>query len=113
MLLSPTLRSIIEPVIYDRYLRIELSVGHVISLADLDKCNNIEMHLLTFPTGGIKECTYLQSLFSLLQLSLTEYQALTVQYCFVFVLIETAFQSTSLLNCNRKLYRFDRLICNF
>lgn len=68
LLLSPTLRSIIEPVtsLYDRYLRIESRVGHAISLAELDTGINIEVHRMTFPVKGIIKCdTYLQSICSL------------------------------------------------
>lgn len=117
LLLSPTLRSIIEPVtsLHDRYLRIESRVGHAISLAELDKGINIEVHRMTFPVKGIiKSDTYLQSICSISQLSLAEYQTLIVQNCFVYVLIETAFQSINISsNCNRKLYRLDKLICSF
>nr|XP_034327850.1 uncharacterized protein LOC117689818 [Crassostrea gigas] len=101
--------------LHDRYLRIESRVGHAISLAELDKGINIEVHRMTFPVKGIiKSDTYLQSICSISQLSLTEYQTLIMQNCFVYVLIETAFQFINISpNCNRKLYRLDKLICSF
>lgn len=117
LLLSPTLRSIIEPVtsLFDRYLRIESKVGHAISLAELDTGINIEVHRMTFPVKGIIKCdTYLQTICSLCISALTEFQTLIVQNCFVYVLIETAFQFIYISpNCNRILYRLDKLICSF
>lgn len=110
LLQSPTLRSIIEPVICNRFLRIEPVVGHATSLADLDRSINMELQRVGFSTELIRNCyIYLNSVFRLSQLSLTEYQTLTLRKCFVEVLIEIASQSVnSLSGCNRKVYRQDR-----
>lgn len=117
LLQSPTLKSIIEPVICNKSLRLipSVNVGHVMNDAKLDKCILTEIQGVNFHINGIGDCyTYFQSLSSLSFHSLTEYQALIVQSLFAQVLSETAFQYFNILsNCNRKLYSPDRFICNF
>lgn len=80
LLKSPTLRSIILPYLSDIGLRIQPSVGHELSLAELDSCIAREIFHKSFTScNDPRNCdTFLTSLFSLSQLSLTEYQLITI-----------------------------------
>lgn len=119
MLQSQTLRTILEPVIYDRNFRIEPCVGHVMCAADIDKCVNIELQQLCFAHEDLKRCyVYLLFPFKFLHLSLSEYHIVTLKTCIVEALIETGFLVLNTFvfvqpNCtNRKIYRSNRLIGN-
>lgn len=106
MLQSSTLRTILEPVIYDRHFRIEPCVGHVMCAADIDKCVNIELQQLCFAHEDLKRCyVYLLFPFKFLHLSLSEYHIVTLKTCIVEALIETGF----LVLNTTKLYKSENL----
>lgn len=91
-------------------------VGHMISVVEKDKCLKREMHNMQFPTISLNLCyLYPKLTFHLSQVSLTEYQLLTLQVCIVDTLITTAYLSFGKLKSskckNRKFYKSDRLIC--
>lgn len=117
LLQSPTIRSIIEPYMCDTYtyLRIEPFFWHALSLTELDECVKNEIERLCFPFEDIQECTcYLNSISCLSESSLTEFQTLALQKCFVEILIEAGFFClNSLSSCrNRNVYRSNKSIEN-
>ncbi|XP_052704680.1 uncharacterized protein LOC128180596 [Crassostrea angulata] len=115
LLQSTTVRAMIEPVICNSFFRVEPLLGHIKSVAYTDACINEEICCIEFPLGNSRtNFLILRSITVLSNLSLTEYETLTLQKCTADVLVKTAFFYLNSLteNTNKAVYRSDRLIGN-
>ncbi|XP_052704919.1 uncharacterized protein LOC128180806 [Crassostrea angulata] len=115
LLQSTTVRAMIEPVICNSFFRVEPLLGHIKSVADTDACINWEIRCFEFPLENSRtNFLILRSITVLSNLSLTEYETLTLQKCTADVLVKTAFLYLNSLteNTNKAVYRSDRLIGN-
>jgi hypothetical protein len=109
LLLSPNLRSILEPVLRGRPLVICRSV------VDLDITAIKEIFDFGFNAGGTSQCFILLSTVDKLsRLSLLPYQMLTLQYGTAEILVRTAFilaNDASYSTC-KDAYKVDEIACN-
>ncbi|XP_052683592.1 uncharacterized protein LOC128163941 [Crassostrea angulata] len=117
LLQSPTVRTMIEPVICNSLVRIEPLLNHIQSAADTDYCIRREMFQKSFSQQNIRiNYLILRLITVLINQSFTEYETLTLQQCTADVLSLTAFinlsTSSSSDSTNKKVYRSDRLTCN-
>ncbi|XP_048744867.2 uncharacterized protein LOC125657948 [Ostrea edulis] len=115
LLLSPTLRSILEPALGSLTLVIPSAEGHNKAAVDLDNTVRREIFKLETTTEELSHCFILLSTVDKLSiLSLSPYQTLTLQYDTAEILIDTAFMmvhSTS-NQTFKELYKLDRIVCN-
>lgn len=112
LLQSSTIRSMIEPVLFNSYIRTE---PVEISVAEIDFLIKFEVGRMNFGFKYKREFyTCIQSMLNLSQLSLSQYQSQILQKCFVKYIYENAslFLNTSPDCTNRTTYRSDRLISN-
>lgn len=89
-------------------------IAHIKSVAEIDSCLMREIYNFTFPTISLYVCElYLESTIHVSQVSLTEYQRLTIQVLTVHILASTAFiiHEMSKKCKNRKFYKSNKLIC--
>ncbi|XP_065924470.1 uncharacterized protein [Magallana gigas] len=115
LLQSTTVRAMIEPVICNSFFRVEPLLGHIKSVADTDACINTELLGNEFPLENSRtNFLILRFITVLSNLSLTEYETLTLQKCTADVLVKTAFLYLNSLteNTNKAVCRSDRLIGN-
>ncbi|XP_052683591.1 uncharacterized protein LOC128163940 [Crassostrea angulata] len=117
LLKSTTVRTMIEPVICNNFVRIEPLLGHIKSAADTDYCISSEIYWKSFLQQNIRKYYLMLRLITdLINQSFTEYETLTLQKCTADVLSVTAFinlsTSSSSDNTNKKVYRSDRLTSN-
>jgi hypothetical protein len=110
LLLSPTLRSILQPVLSCLPFVIRFTDNDL----DLDNTAYQEIVGTSIPSGELYHTLMLLSAVDkLLRLSLSPYQALALQYYTAEVLVHTAFGIISLLhNTRRNVYRIDRIACS-
>lgn len=111
LLLSPTLSSILKPIIDKRRIEIPFSRELELSVFDMDRCiigdlfgKDPSPHLWKrwfFPFKRI-EC--------LSQLPLSQFQLLAIQYCLANALVKAAFVINNQFTKNKIWYRFDRKI---
>ncbi|XP_062588812.1 uncharacterized protein LOC134250468 [Saccostrea cucullata] len=112
LLLSPTLRSILEPALSSPYYVLSSVEGEILS--DLDICGMTEIIQLSFSSEDIsKSYLYLKSINKLSRLSLSSYQLLTLQFCTAETLVRLAFIMTNRSSCcsHTTIYNLDILIC--
>ncbi|XP_052704691.1 uncharacterized protein LOC128180603 [Crassostrea angulata] len=116
LLQSPTVKTMIEPVICNSFFRVEPLLGHIKSVADTDTCIMKEISGIEFQSENIRtNCLILRFITVLLNLSLTEYETLALQKCTAGVLVKTAFLyliNSLTENTNKKVYRSDTPIGN-
>eukprot|EP00105_Crassostrea_gigas_P036483 XP_019920631.1 PREDICTED: uncharacterized protein LOC109617970 [Crassostrea gigas] len=117
LLHSPTVKTMIEPVICNSFVRIEPLLNHIKSAADTDYCIRREIYDKFFSQQNIRNNYLMLRLITvLMNQSFTEYETLTLQQCTADVLKGTAFinlSTSSSSDCtNKKVYRSDRLTCN-
>ncbi|XP_062588845.1 uncharacterized protein LOC134250496 [Saccostrea cucullata] len=104
LLLSPTLRSILEPALSSPSLEISAAEGDFMSVVDLDICGMTEIFKLSFsPKDTWEFYLYLKSINTLSRLLLSPYQLLTLQYCTAETLVHLAFtMANNTLCCTHK-----------
>jgi hypothetical protein len=110
LLLSPTLRSILEPALSSLPLVIPST-----SVVQLDNNVMVEIFPLSFIPDDLSKCfILLSSVDKLSRLSLSSYQTLTLQYGTAEVLVHTAFIMINTTSCNTctNVYNVDRTACN-
>ncbi|XP_061165698.1 uncharacterized protein LOC133174614 [Saccostrea echinata] len=115
LLLSPTLRLILEPALCRPSFVLSTAEGDFTSVKDIDKCSMTEIFRLTFSTMQLSDCyLHLKSVDTLSQLSLSPYQLLTLQYCEAETLVHFAFTLANSTSCytHKEVYLLDRMICN-
>ncbi|XP_052717325.1 uncharacterized protein LOC128189667 [Crassostrea angulata] len=116
LLLSPTVRNIIEPVICNNLVRLVPLLVHIKSAADTDVCIRKEIYsVMDISSNDIgKNFRILRFILILSNQSLTEYKMLTLQKCTADVLVQSAFLylHSSTESINKRVYRSDRLIGN-
>uniref|UniRef100_K1RQR1 Uncharacterized protein n=1 Tax=Magallana gigas TaxID=29159 RepID=K1RQR1_MAGGI len=117
LLKSPTVREMIEPVIYNSFVRMETLLYHIESAANTDSCIRREMFQKGFSEQDIRiNYLILRLITVLINQSFTEYETLTLQQCTADVLSVTGFinlsTSSSSDSTNKKVYRSDRLTYN-
>ncbi|XP_062582344.1 uncharacterized protein LOC134244087 [Saccostrea cucullata] len=114
LLLSPTLRSILEPALSSPYVEISAAEGEFMSVADLDICGMEEIFKLRFPAQHMLDSyLYFKSINTLSPLSITPHQLLTLQYCTAETLVSLAFIMTNSSSCckHKKIYNLGTKIC--
>ncbi|XP_048772857.2 uncharacterized protein LOC125678440 [Ostrea edulis] len=115
LLLSPTLRSILEPAFSNLTLVIPSAEGHDEAVVDLDSIVWRETSIYVFTAKGLSQYFILLSTVDKLSsLSLSPYHTLTLQYYTAYILVRMAFvmvNSTS-YHTLRDLYNVDRIFCN-
>ncbi|XP_061179641.1 uncharacterized protein LOC133188284 [Saccostrea echinata] len=111
LLLSPTLRSILEPALCN----LSFAVSFTENITDINLCGMQEILGLSFRIEELCHCyLYLTSIDKLSRLSILPYQLLTLQYCTAETLVKLAFimaNSTSGYT-HKNIYILDRMICN-
>ncbi|XP_062582345.1 uncharacterized protein LOC134244088 isoform X1 [Saccostrea cucullata] len=114
LLLSPTLRSILEPALSSPSFVLSPAEGEFISVADLDNCGVNELFQLGFFARHMLDSyLYLKSINTLSRLSISPYQLLTLQYCTAQTLVRLAFMMTNSTSCctHKMIYNLDTIIC--
>ncbi|XP_062612491.1 uncharacterized protein LOC134274250 [Saccostrea cucullata] len=114
LLLSPTLRSILEPALCRPSFMLSPAEGEFISVADLVMCGMLEILSKDFSAQHIWESyIYLKSMNTLSQLSISSYQLLTLQYCTAQTLVRLAFLMANSTSCctQKTIYNSDTIIC--
>ncbi|XP_062619057.1 uncharacterized protein LOC134280633 [Saccostrea cucullata] len=115
LLLSPTLRSILDPALRTLSFVVHFVEGHVNSVLEIDRNANIEIFSLSFSISSYQQIvTQLKSVERLLQFSFSPYQTLTLQYCTPLTLIDIVFitaQSSSCI-CHKETFALERISCN-
>ncbi|XP_048747160.2 uncharacterized protein LOC125659520 [Ostrea edulis] len=115
LLLSPTLRSILEPALNSLTLVIPSAEGYNKPVVDLDASAWKEILTTSVYVGKLSHLfIILSTVDNLSRLSLSPYQALTLQYSTAEVLVHMAFMmvnSTS-YNTHKNVYNLDRIVCN-
>ncbi|XP_065929148.1 uncharacterized protein [Magallana gigas] len=114
LLKSPTVKTMIEPVICNSFFRIGPLLSHIESAADTDYCIRREIFVKRFLQQNIwNNYLILRLITVLINQSFTEYETLTLQQCTAevttFINLTT---SSSSNNTNKNVYRSDRLTCN-
>ncbi|XP_062611987.1 uncharacterized protein LOC134273792 [Saccostrea cucullata] len=115
LLLSPTLRTILEPALCSPSFVLSTADGEFISIADKDMCVMSEMFKLSFPNQHIEDCyLYLKSIDALSKCSFSPYQLLTLQYGTSEVLVHLAFTIANARSTytHRYVYTLDRISYN-
>ncbi|XP_062573724.1 uncharacterized protein LOC134235604 [Saccostrea cucullata] len=111
LLLSPTLRSILEPALSN-----PLFEGRSINIVDGDISGMIEIFQIPLPVGCISDSyLFLKSIEKVSKLWISPFQILTIQFCTAETLVNLArvMEKNAPLSFTRKsLYNFDRVICN-
>ncbi|XP_062591068.1 uncharacterized protein LOC134252582 [Saccostrea cucullata] len=111
LLLSPTLRSILEPALDNQFFVLSFSEN----ITYKDKCGWKEIFRLAFQSEELSDCYhYLIQIDKLSQLSITPYQFLTLQHCTSQNLVDLAFRmaNSTLCSTHKNVYILDRMICN-
>ncbi|XP_062588849.1 uncharacterized protein LOC134250500 [Saccostrea cucullata] len=114
LLLSPTLKSILEPALSSPSLEISAAEGEIISIADSDICGMTEIFKSSFSSQYIWESyLYLKLINTLSRFLLTPYQLLTLQYCTAQSLVSLAFKMANSTSCytHKNIYNLDTIIC--
>ncbi|XP_062582332.1 uncharacterized protein LOC134244073 [Saccostrea cucullata] len=114
LLLSPSLRSILEPALSSLSFVLSSAEGEFISIADSDICGMNELSELTlFAEDILDSYLYLKSINTLSRLLLSPYQLLTLQYCTAQNLVFLAFIEIngSLCYTHKDIYNLDTIIC--
>jgi hypothetical protein len=115
LLLSPTLRSILEPALSSPTVVVSPAEGHDKAFVDLDGTLLGEMCTLLFKEQRLSDCfMYLSTVDKLSRSSLSPYKALSLQYCSAVILVQTAFtllESSSYNTC-KNVYKTERTVCN-
>ncbi|XP_048746114.2 uncharacterized protein LOC125658760 [Ostrea edulis] len=116
LLLSPTLRSILEPALSSLTFVIPSAEEHIKAVVDLDSTAMWEIFSKHMHTADElpRLLILLSTVDKLSHLSLSPYQTLTLQYFTAEILICTAFMmvnSTSNNTC-KNVYKVDRIVCN-
>ncbi|XP_062612490.1 uncharacterized protein LOC134274248 [Saccostrea cucullata] len=113
LLLSPTLRSILEPALSSPSYVLSPVEGEFMSVAELYKCGINELRNLTFtPQQKWASYLYLKSINTLSRLSISPYQLLTLQYCTAQTLVHLSFIMANDTSCcmHRNIYNLDIII---
>ncbi|XP_062582357.1 uncharacterized protein LOC134244095 [Saccostrea cucullata] len=114
LLLSPTLRSFLEPALCTLSFVLSAAEGEFMSAAELDKCGITELCNLSF-TAKQKWASYLylKSVTTLSRLSISPHQLLTLQFCTAETLVSSAFMMVNSASCctHRNIYNLDIIIC--
>lgn len=108
------LRDYIQPLLMIYTFVKGPEVAHIKSVAEIDSCLMREINNFMIPWITLNLCElYLESTIHLSQVSLTEYQRLTIQVINVRFLTTTAYKIYQMSQKfkNRKFYKSDRLIC--
>ncbi|XP_062582339.1 uncharacterized protein LOC134244081 [Saccostrea cucullata] len=114
LLLSPTLRSILEPALSSPSFVLSPAEGEFIRIADSDMCAMYELSMFHFFLNHILELyLYLKSIATLYRTSLSSYQLLTLQYCNVEPLVRLSFIMANSTSCytHINIYNLDTKIC--
>jgi hypothetical protein len=114
LLLSPTLRSILEPELSSRTLVVPSFDGCDKAVVDLDRVAFQEINDVWFIDDKRRYFILLSAREKLSRLSLSQFQALTLQCYLADILVGKAFvmvQSVSCTQC-KQVYKLDRIVCN-
>ncbi|XP_062613010.1 uncharacterized protein LOC134274796 [Saccostrea cucullata] len=114
LLLSPTLRSILEPALSTPSFELSPAEGELISIANLDICCIREFNRLRVHAQSIWESyLYLKSINTLFRFSNSPHQLLTLKYYTAQTLVRSAFIMTNSASyCTHKnIYNLDTKIC--
>ncbi|XP_048766540.2 uncharacterized protein LOC125673782 [Ostrea edulis] len=116
LLLSPTLRSILEPALSSLTLVVTSAEGHNKAIVDLDDTASREIFFLRFRVEEELSSFFilLSAVDKLSRLPLSPYQTLTLQYYTAEVLVRTAFIMVNRTSCQtcKNVYKLDRIVCN-
>ncbi|XP_061179628.1 uncharacterized protein LOC133188272 [Saccostrea echinata] len=115
LLLSPTLRSILEPALSSPSFVLSSAEGEFIDNTDVDMSAMLEIFQESFPAENISVFyLYLKSFSTLSWISLSSYQSLTLQFCTAQTLVQLAFTIANSTPCYtyKNFYVLDRIICN-
>ncbi|XP_062611237.1 uncharacterized protein LOC134273077 [Saccostrea cucullata] len=112
LLLSPTIRSILEPALYNLSLVIPSSEGNCNDIACNDRC--ILQEVLRLDFIFVEKISLLKSVDTVLHLSLSPYQSVTLQYLTAECLVQAAFMIVSSVQYfkHKYVYCLDRKFCN-
>ncbi|XP_062593966.1 uncharacterized protein LOC134255449 [Saccostrea cucullata] len=114
LLLSPTLRSILEPALRTSSFSDHFVEGHVKSVEEIDTLARFELFSLSFSNSSYQQIvTQLKSVERLLQFSFSPYQTLTLQYCTAQTLIDMVFIAAQSSSCstNKERSGLERTFC--
>ncbi|XP_062612492.1 uncharacterized protein LOC134274251 [Saccostrea cucullata] len=114
LLLSPTLRSILEPALSSPSFVLSPADGEFMSIVEIDMCVLNEVSKLSFYIQHILDFyLYLKTINTLSQLSISPYKLLTLQYFTAQTLVHLAFIITNIAKCytHKNIYNFDSIIC--
>ncbi|XP_062605589.1 uncharacterized protein LOC134267382 [Saccostrea cucullata] len=115
LLLSPTLRSILDPALRTPSFSVHFVEGHVKSLLEIDYHAKIEIFSHSVTNSSYQEvATQLISIERLLQSSFSPNQTLTLQYYTAQTLIDMVFiaaQSSS-RSTHKEIFALERTFCN-
>ncbi|XP_062621177.1 uncharacterized protein LOC134282802 [Saccostrea cucullata] len=114
LLLSPTLRSVLEPALSSPSFVLSPAEGEFRSIADLDKCGMKEISELYFYLKHNLDCyLYFKTISKLFWLSVSPYQMLTLQHCAAQTLVSLAFMLTNSASwsTHKNIYNLDLIIC--
>ncbi|XP_062616899.1 uncharacterized protein LOC134278617 [Saccostrea cucullata] len=115
LLLSPTLKSILEPALSSPSFVLSTAEGEFISIADIDLCGMTEIfQIVIYCKHMVDIYLYLKSNDILSSFSCSPYQLLTLQYVKSDILVQLAFTvANNNSSCKYKnVYILDRVICN-
>ncbi|XP_062608993.1 uncharacterized protein LOC134270768 [Saccostrea cucullata] len=118
LLLSPTIRSILEPALYNLSLVIPSSEGQCNDISCNDGCILREIVMLRFDfydeVVDVKHFIFKKSVDTVLHLSLSPYQSVTLQYLTADCLVQAAFMIVNSVHYfkHKYVYCLDRKICN-
>jgi hypothetical protein len=116
LLLSPTLRAMLEPAFCSRVFVVVSAEGHDKDVADLDStaCNEIFNLVIRAEKLLSHWLILLSAVDKLSRSSLSPYQALTVQCFTARILTTTAFIMVNNISHHacKTMYKIDRIVCN-
>ncbi|XP_061182539.1 uncharacterized protein LOC133190872 [Saccostrea echinata] len=115
LLLSPTLRSILEPALRTPSFAVHFLEGHVKSDVEIDYHCRFEIFSLSFSNMTYQEMfTQLKSIERLLQFLFSPCQTLTLQCCTAQILIDMVFIAahSSFCNTHKEMFALERTFCN-
>ncbi|XP_062574743.1 uncharacterized protein LOC134236582 [Saccostrea cucullata] len=115
LLLSPTLRSILEPALCSPSFVLSSAEERFIGVADIDMWCRTEISNNFLPYRNIPDWyLYLKSIEKLSSFSLSPYQILGIQYATAETLVHLAFAvANASVSCTQKhVYLLDRINCN-
>ncbi|XP_062593420.1 uncharacterized protein LOC134254906 [Saccostrea cucullata] len=115
LLLSPTLRSILNPALRTPSFGVHCVEGHVKTVLEIDLNASREISSVSFTKETCQQIvTQLKSIERFLQFSFSPYQTVTLQYCTAQTLIQMVFTSAQSSSCSthKETFALERKFCN-